>query len=55
MPRTTRRGFVQQSAALGLGLTAGLCGKAFAALRLKNAVFRRVSCATSCWNMLLAR
>jgi len=31
MSRTTRRGFVQQSAALGLGLTAGLGGKAFAA------------------------
>ena len=31
MSRTTRRSFVQQSAALGLGLTAGLSGKAFAA------------------------
>jgi predicted dehydrogenase len=31
MYRSTRRGFVQQSAALGLGLTAGLGGKAFAA------------------------
>ena len=31
MSRTTRRGFVQQSAALGLSLTAGLSGKAFAA------------------------
>jgi len=31
MSRTNRRGFVQQSAALGLGLTAGLSGKAFAA------------------------
>ena len=31
MSRSTRRGFVQQSAALGLGLTAGLSGKAFAA------------------------
>ncbi len=31
MSRSTRRGFVQQSAALGLGLTAGLSGRAFAA------------------------
>ena len=31
MSRTTRRGFVQRSAALGLGLTAGIGGKAFAA------------------------
>ena len=31
MHRTTRRGFVKQSAALGLGLSAGLGGKAFAA------------------------
>jgi predicted dehydrogenase len=31
MSCTTRRGFVQQSAALGLGLTAGLGGKTFAA------------------------
>ena len=31
MPRTTRRSFVQQSAALGLGLTAGPSGRAFAA------------------------
>ncbi|MHC4402450.1 MAG: Gfo/Idh/MocA family protein [Planctomycetota bacterium] len=31
MSRTTRRGFVQQSAALSLGLTAGLSGRAFAA------------------------
>jgi len=31
MSRSTRRGFVQQSAALGLGLTARLSGKAFAA------------------------
>ncbi len=31
MSRSTRRVFVQQSAALGLGLTAGLSGKAFAA------------------------
>ena len=30
MPRTNRRGFVQQSAALGLGLTAGLSNRAFA-------------------------
>ena len=31
MSRSTRRGFIRQSAALGLGLTAGLSGKAFAA------------------------
>lgn len=31
MSRNTRRGFLQQSAALGLGVTAGLSGKAFAA------------------------
>ena len=31
MSRSTRRVFVQQSVALGLGLTAGLSGKAFAA------------------------
>jgi len=31
MSRTTRRGFVQQSAAVGLGLTAGLNSRAFAA------------------------
>ncbi len=31
MPRSTRRNFVQQSAALGLGLTAGLSGRAFGA------------------------
>ena len=31
MSRSTRRGFVQQSAALGLGLSAGLSGRAFAA------------------------
>src|SRR5688572_10373240 len=31
MSTTTRRAFVQQSAALGLGLTASLSGKAFAA------------------------
>jgi len=31
MSRTTRRRFVQQSAAVGLGLTAGLSGRAFAA------------------------
>ena len=30
MSRSTRRGFIRQSAALGLGLTAGLSGKAFA-------------------------
>ena len=31
MSRSTRRRFVQQSVALGLGLTAGLSGRAFAA------------------------
>ena len=31
MPRSTRRRFLQQSAALGLGVTAGLSGRAFAA------------------------
>jgi len=31
MSRTTRRGFVQQSAVLGIGLAAGLNGRAFAA------------------------
>ena len=38
MSRTTRRRFVQQSAALGLGLTTGLSGRAFAAINDKVSV-----------------